>query len=242
MYKCLVVDDEPLARDLMVNFLEKTPLVSRIDTCQSALEAGQMLKNNEFDIILLDINMPDLSGTDFAKSLSNPPKIIFTTAYKEYSLDGFEIGAVDYLLKPITFDRFYKAINKTFNLLELEKAASGNFNAGSEEGGEAEDNFLVIKSKHELLRIDIRQILYVESLHKYVKIVTAKEEVTTLMALTAFEKMVADRPFYRCHRSFIVNLTKVDKISGNFAISGTHEVPISKPSKADFIDKLGKLI
>jgi DNA-binding LytR/AlgR family response regulator len=236
VYKCLIVDDETLARILIRTHLLQIPELEVVHECSSAIETDKYLKKHKVDLVFLDIQMQHLSGIDFLKSLQNPPKVIFTTAYSEFALDGYELNIVDYLLKPITFERFYKAATRALELLNLEN--------DTKDATEATfvDKSIVIKSSHQHIKILLTDILYIEGLHKYVKIVTEKKNYTTLIALTAMEEELSNQVFYRCHRSFIVNLSKVELIDGNLAIIGTHKVPISKLNKQEFLAKLGKKI
>ena len=236
IYKCAIVDDETLARTLIRTHLMQIPELEIVYECSSALEAGNYLKTNKVDLLFLDIQMQHLSGIDFLRSLQNPPKVIFTTAYSEFALDGYELNIIDYLLKPITFERFYKAVTKALELLKLENE--------SKDAAEASviDQSIVIKSSHQHIKILLSDILFIEGLHKYVKIVTEKKTYTTLIALTTMEEELSKQLFYRCHRSFIVNLSKVELIDGNLAIIGTHKIPISKLNKQELLAKLGKKI
>jgi DNA-binding LytR/AlgR family response regulator len=236
IYKCLIVDDETLARILIRTHLLQIPELEVVHECSSAIEADQYLKTHKVDLLFLDIQMQHLSGIDFLKSLENPPKVIFTTAYSEFALDGYELNVVDYLLKPITFERFYKAAHKALELLNLENE--------NKEVDEATfiDKSIVIKSSYQHIKILLTDILFIEGLHKYVKIVTEKKNYTTLITLSAMEEELPVQQFYRCHRSFIVNLSKVELIDGNQAIIGTHKIPISKLNKQEFLTKLGKKI
>lgn len=235
-YSCLIIDDEALARQLIENHLSKFLNIEIIASYNSAIEASNYLKEHTVDLIFLDIQMPKLSGIEFLKSLIAPPKTIFTTAYSEFALDGYELNVIDYLLKPITFERFEKAINKVIEILNLENEQTESSTANIEETS------LVIKSSHQLIKIDISDIIYIEGLHKYIKIITKKKTYTTLFSLTAIEKELSASMFYRCHRSFIINLSKLKLIDGHQALIDNNKIPISKTNKAELITKMGKLI
>jgi DNA-binding LytR/AlgR family response regulator len=235
-FKCLIVDDESLARQLIQAHLDQIPSLEAVHSCSSAIEADQYLKSNKVDLIFLDIHMPQLSGIDFLKSLQNPPKVILTTAHSEFALEGYELNVVDYLLKPVTFERFYKAVSKAIEILNLEKEIKESSSAS------VEGKSILIKSSHQLIKIELSDILYIEGLHKYVKIVTLKKNYTTLIGLTEMENELPSPLFYRCHRSFIVNLSKIEMIEGNQAVIGVNKVPISKTNKSELIEKLGKQI
>ncbi len=234
-YKCLIVDDEPLARKLIQTHIDNIPELSVIKECASAIEATQYLKTNTIDLMFLDIQMPNLLGIDFIKSLQNPPKTILTTAYSEFALEGYELNIIDYLLKPITFDRFYKAVLKTIEILELEQKNDSPI-------AELDNQNILIKSKHQLIKIQFSDILYIESMHKYIKIITSQNTYTTLYSLSAIEQELPKDLFYRCQRSFVVNLNKVELIDSNRAVIQGHNIPIGKNNKAELIRKLGKKI
>lgn len=236
LYKCLIVDDETLARQLIQTHLKQFQNIEIIQSFSSSIEAKEYLKSNNVDLIFLDIQMPKLTGIDLLKSLANPPKVIFTTAYSEFALEGYELNVIDYLLKPITFERFEKAVNKVIEILNLENITIPSGSA------EVKEKSIVIKSSHQLIKIDIADILYIEALHKYIKIVTAEKNYTTLFSMNAIEHEIPSNLFYRCHRSFIVNLDKVKLIDGNQAIIDKHKIPISKLNKTELIVKLGKTL
>lgn len=235
-YSCLIIDDEALARQLIQNHLSKFPNIEIIQNFGSAVEAAAFFKNNTVDLLFLDIQMPKLSGIDFLKSLINPPKVIFTTAYSEFALEGYELNVIDYILKPITFERFEKAVNKVVEILNLEN------NFVEKSTTKIEETSIVIKSSHQLIKIEIADIIYIEGLHKYIKIVTKDKTYTTLFSLTAIENELPNSQFYRCHRSFIINLTKLKLIDGHQAILENMKVPISKTNKAELVTKMGKQI
>jgi DNA-binding LytR/AlgR family response regulator len=233
-YKCIVVDDEALARMLIETHLLQVPDLELVCSCSSAIEASEYLRTNKIDLIFLDIQMPGLTGMEFLKSVVDPPKVIFTTAYSEFALDGYELNVIDYLLKPIVFDRFLKAANKAIRVLNLESQVSEPATVSVGEKS------MVIKSSHQLVKIDMEDILYVEGLHKYVKIVTRQKNFTTLFGLTKMEHVLPNDKFYRCHRSFIINLGKVSLIDGNEAVIENVRVPVSRNNKEELVDKLGK--
>ncbi len=235
-YTCIIVDDEPLARQLLETHITDIAVLELIATFSSAIEANQFLNSNSVDFIFLDIQMPKLTGIDFLKALQSPPKVIFTTAYSEFALEGYELNVIDYLLKPITFERFCKATNKVIEILNLENEVKLIENV------ELKENSILIKSSHQLIKIDLSTILYIEGLHKYIKIVTTDKKHTTLYSMTAVEADLPPDFFYRCHRSFIVNLRKVELIDGNLAVIGANKIPISINNKSELIQKLGKKI
>lgn len=233
-YKCLIVDDEVLARQLIRTHLAQMPDFELAGECASATEAEQYLKSNKVDLMFLDIQMPESTGIDLLRSLEHPPKVIFTTAYSEFALEGYELNVLDYLLKPIIFERFAKAISKAREILRIEKEIKESSSA------QLEEKSILIRSSHQLIRVELADILYIEGLHKYVKIITKEKTHITLFAISAMENKLPARYFYRCHRSFIINLSKVDKIEGTHVIIGAHTLPVSKANKALLIEKLGK--
>ncbi|MDH4472764.1 MAG: LytTR family DNA-binding domain-containing protein [Fluviicola sp.] len=235
-YTCLIVDDEAIARQLIQRHLLQFPSIEVAQSVGSAIEANDYLKTHEVDLLFLDIHMPKLSGLDFLKSLSNPPKVIFTTAYSEFALEGFELNVIDYLLKPITIERFTKAVTKVLEIFKLENQIKEPSSVNST------NTSIVIKSSHQLIKVDLCDILYIEGLHKYVKIITNDKKYTSLIGLTAFEKELVTETFYRCHRSYIINLEKIKLIDGNQVMIGSFNIPISKNNRAELIAKMGKKI
>lgn len=235
-FNCLIIDDEALARQLIQAHLKKIGEFENIYSCSSTIEAEQYLNKCKIDLIFLDIQLQQYSGIDFLKSLKNPPKVIFATAYAEFALEGYELNVVDYLLKPITFERFNKATKKAIEILNIE-------NDNSEPSQTSFiDHSIIIKSSHQHIKILLSDILFIEGLHKYIKIVTLKANYTTLIGITAIEKELPQQLFYRCHRSFIINLSKVEFLNGNLAIIKQYNVPISKLNKHEMLTKMGKQI
>lgn len=232
-YTCIIVDDETLAQDLISTHISEISEVEVKGKFHNPVDAQGFLELNNIDIVFLDIEMPNMNGLEFIRSLSSSPKIILTTAYAEFALDGFALNVVDYLLKPIVFDRFENATRKAIHLLNLEQQSEKTET-------NVESNSIVIKSNHELIKINLEDIIYVEGLHKYIKIVTSQGKYTTLFGLTAMYDELPKMTFFRCHRSFILNINRVEKISQNDAIMGQYNVPISKGNKPLLLEKLGK--
>lgn len=234
-YKCVAVEDESLALDLLENHIQQIEELELIGKFQNPIEAKNFIDSNEVDLIFLDIEMPGMSGIDLIKSLSSNPQIVLITAYDEFALDGYELNVSDYVLKPLRFDRFQKAVNKVLNNLQTIDQLQNVHPS-------IENESVLIKSSHEIVKVNLADILYVEGLHKYVKIVTKKGKYTTLYGLSAFYEHLPKHLFFRCHRSFIVNKSKVLKISGGNAVLEDCSVPISKSQKQGFIEFLGKLL
>ncbi len=219
---CLIVDDEPLAVQLLENHIEQMPMLHLEGSCSNAMEALQFIESHSVDLILLDIQMPMLSGVDFLKSIKNPPKVIFTTAFREYALTGYELDIVDYLLKPITFDRFFKAINKYIKLTDNQ--LNKNINSALENETDSK-SYIFVNVNKKYVKILFEDICYVESLKDYIKIHLGDEEVLTKEKISDFEdKLPAN--FKRIHRSFIVNKEKITAFTAQDVEIGKQEIPI----------------
>ena len=232
--KCIAIDDEPLALKQISAYIEKTPFLECVALCNSAFDAMDFLANNDVDLMFVDINMPDLNGMDFVKSLVEKPQVIFTTAYSEYALEGFQVDALDYILKPISYDIFLKAATKAKNWFDL--------NQKQPEIIQTTSDYLFVKSEYKLIRILLSDIKYIESANEYIQIhLTNEEPVTTLIRLKAMEEQLPKNKFMRVHRSFIVNLDQVKVIERNRIIFD-HKIyiPIGdqyKEAFQSFIDK-----
>lgn len=209
MINVLIVDDEPLAQDVLETYVEKLPDLNLVGKCSNAIEANDMLKKEQVDLMLLDIQMPQLTGIDFLKTLRNPPKVIFTTAFPNYALDGFELNAVDYLLKPISLDRFIKAINKVVEMTgHKTEDTSSNTTEQSQE-------YTFVKADKKLVKVNFSDILYIEGLKDYVIIRMSENRVITLQTMKSLESKLPSHMFKRIHRSYIINLNKINAIVGN---------------------------
>jgi len=196
--QCLIVDDEPLARDVLRRYVAKLPYLYLAGECSNAIDAFSFLQRQTVDLIFLDIRMPELLGTEFVLSLRQAPKIIFTTAYKEYALDGFELDAVDYLLKPIRFERFLRAVNKTFPGKSSEEVL-----VEKAEENKSTPNFIYLRIDRKLVKIILSDILYFESDRDYVKVYTTEKRLVTRQTIGSIEAMLNPAEFIRIHRSFI---------------------------------------
>lgn len=216
--KCLLVDDEPLAREGLTNYIQKVPFLELVDACSNAFEAIQQLEIHPVDLLFLDIQMPDLNGIEFVKAVRQLPAVIFTTAHREYAVEGFELNAVDYLLKPFSFDRFLKAVQKVKAQIPQEI-----FNEPL-----PADNHIFIKADGQLIRIQLHDILYIEANKDYVFIYTTTARYMTLLSLKQLEERLPPDQFLRVHRSFLVALAKVSKIEGNLLHVHTHKIPVSR--------------
>ena len=227
--QCIAIDDEPLAVKKIAGYIQKIPFLELVAECRSAFEAMKALSENSIQLIFVDINMPDLSGMEFVKTLTDKPYIVFTTAYSEYAVEGFQVEAVDYLLKPITFYNFLKAANKVKKLIELTKN-------NQKESVKTTANHLFVKSEYKLIQIELDDIKYIESQHEYIKIhlINSKPVMTQLSLKSIEEQLPSDR-FMRIHRSYIVNLKKVSVIERNrIVFDGKVYIPISEQYKEKF--------
>lgn len=232
---CVIVDDEPVARDILTSYVAKIPSLELIATCKNAMEAFEVSNTQNIDIFFLDINMPDISGLSLAKSINQKSKIIFTTAYREYAVDGFDLQAVDYLLKPISFDRFLQAINKLFHQnskVSLEISSEENL---------VKNDFIFVRSDRKMLKINFDELLYVESLSDYIKLHLKDKVITTRETISNIETKLPAKNFLRIHRSFIVNLKKATSYTNEFVEIGKNAIPISRTYKENVLKKLTEI-
>jgi len=223
-YRCLIVDDEELARELIATYVEQLENFCVVGACANAIEARQMLQEKGIDLLFLDIEMPLLKGTEFLKALSQPPKVIFTTAYRDYAVEGFNLNAIDYLVKPIEFDRFYQAIDKFLSW----KSPTGEISG---------ETFLFVKHNKKNIRIELDELLYVESLRDYILLHCTNRKIKVKMPLSQFEKEL-DHRFLRLHRSFIVNSSKITAFTKQDVEIGQVEIPIGQYYKEAVLDRL----
>jgi len=232
MIKCIAIDDEKLALDLIEDDILKVPFLQLVKKCRSGIDALDLLQAEKIDLLFLDIQMPDISGIQFLKSLTHKPLVIFTTAYEKYAMEGFELDVVDYLLKPYSFERFLKAVNKAQEYLAiLEK----NKTVPAAEEISFSSKFIFVKSDYKLVKIEIAEIQYIESLKDYVKIVVGEKPVVTLSSMKSIEEKLVAPDFIRVHRSFMVNLRKIRYIHRNFVMVGDKEIPIGDNYKENFL-------
>ncbi|SFF01417.1 two component transcriptional regulator, LytTR family [Chitinophaga sp. CF118] len=230
---CLIVDDEPIARDIIKNYCGHLEHLNVIASCGNALEAKAVLQAQAVDVMFLDINMPVMDGISFVKTMRNPPQIIFTTAYKEYAVDAFDLAACDYLLKPFSFDRFIIAVDKA-----LEKLNGNQPKVVSESSKPAED-FIFIKTDGKIYKIYHDDLLYAEAQGNYTKIVTTTSILLPKMPFSNFEELLPGSLFLRSHRSFIINKSKIGHIEGNRVFINNTEIPIGTNYKEILLKELG---
>ncbi|MEO1516466.1 MAG: LytTR family DNA-binding domain-containing protein [Bacteroidota bacterium] len=240
MINVIIVDDEPLALDVLETYIEKIPQLKLIQRCNNALEANDALKNNEIDLMFLDIQMPQLTGIDFLKTLSRPPMVVFTTAYANYAIEGFELNAIDYLLKPISLERFMKAVNKAEEQLELQRKDSPAASSGEEENAD----FIFVKADKKLVKIKYSDIIYIEGLKDYVIIRTETGRVITLQTMKSLESKLPVNIFKRIHRSYIVGIDKIQAVEGNMIEivekNQAKHLPIGKNYREELLDIINR--
>lgn len=215
---CIIIDDEPSSQNVLKSFIHKIEYLDLKHTANNALEALKFLKNNTVDLLFLDINMPQLSGVSFYKSLQNPPKVIFTTAYSEYALEGFNLAATDYLLKPFSFERFVQAVTKIKNLKD-----------------KSVEN-IILKSDKKFHQIKINDILYIESLGDYIKVYLGDKMLVVYKTLKSIFSELPSTIFKQVHKSFLVNTNKIDYIEGNMVIIDSNKIPLGQKFKKEFLD------
>jgi len=237
MLKCLIIDDEPLAQNVLENYLSRVDTLELVQKCNTAFEAMNLMRKTQIDLIFLDINMPEMSGLEMLKTLRNPPKVILTTAYSEYALVSYEFGVVDYLLKPISFERFFQAVNKVLeNLGENEIKTPENPKIEEK----IPNNFVFLKSDKKLYKVFYDDILYLEGYGNYVKVFTTEKMILVLEKLSELEQQLPSEKFVRVHKSYVVSITHIKIIEGNMISIGQAQVPIGESYKAGFEAVLGK--
>jgi DNA-binding LytR/AlgR family response regulator len=228
---CIIVDDEPIAREILDTHLQKVDFVNVLKTCKNAVEAFNAIGSEQVDLIFLDINMPDISGLSFAKSINKNIKIIFTTAYREYAVDGFDLQAVDYLLKPISFERLLKAIDKFTDENTTVKLDS------TPELQEKND-FIFVRSDRKMIKINFSEINYIESLSDYIKIHLSDKTIVTRETISNIETKLPTSDFLRTHRSFIVSISKIESFTNELLEVNKKAIPISRTYKTEVLNKL----
>lgn len=232
MINCVIIDDEPLARENIANYVENVAFLKLVGQGSNPLELNELLKNTKVDLIFLDIQMPVINGIDFLKITPNLPKVILTTAYPSYALEGFDLDVLDYLLKPITFNRFLKAVNKASEFLQLEQV-----NDRPTESNE-ENSYFFIKCDHKYEKIYIEDVLYVQALQNYVTICTEEKKYVSLLPLKNVEQNLMDRNFIRVHKSYIVNINKINNLESHELTIGTSVIPISRNYRKEVKDRI----
>jgi len=229
MIHCIIIDDEPLARRGLKEYIADVNFLHLSGEFENPLNAMDMLTRQEIDLIFLDIQMPKITGLEFMKTMSNMPMVILTTAYPQYALEGFELNVIDYLLKPFSFERFWKAIVKSKTQLESKKQTPEST---------SDDSYFFIKADNKLVRIHYDEILFVEALQNYVAVHTQDRKLISYLTFKSVEDHLPPERFLKIHKSFIVSLSKIDSIEGNELRIGTHYLPISRSSKEEVMEKI----
>jgi len=227
---CIIVDDESIARDILASHLSKIANITVVESCNNAIEAFNIISNNSIDLIFLDINMPEISGISFAKSINKDSKIIFTTAYREYAVDGFELQAVDYLLKPISFERLLKAVNLFFEVYSDSEVPDTN--------EDVSNDFTFVRSDRKMIKINFKEIVYIESLGDYVKFHFNEKVITSRDTISAIEAKLPKGSFIRIHRSFIVAMSQITSFTNEHITIKNKALPISRSYKKNVLELL----
>ncbi len=222
--KCIVVDDEPLAIEIIETYIERIPYLTLEHSFTNGIEALQYLKENRTDLMFLDIQMPDLTGIQLMKILTTPPLVVFTTAYDNYALKSYEVEAVDYLLKPIDFERFVRAAEKVWKRIENKSSCSGI----SIDNNEKRESFIFIKTEYRIQRVEKDEILYIEGMKNYLRIVTRTGKYMTLQSFRNIQMLLPEHTFVRVHKSYLVALDKIDSIERGRIKIGAQIIPIGE--------------
>nr|WP_315195502.1 LytTR family DNA-binding domain-containing protein [uncultured Flavobacterium sp.] len=234
--KCVIIDDEPLAVDLLVEFVGRVDSLELVTTFTNAIDAISIINQSEIDLIFLDIEMPHFSGIDFINAIEKKPLIIFTTAYSNYAVEGFNLGAVDYLVKPIPFNRFLKAVLRAQQILAPKSLPIPNQITSAPE---IEHDFMFVRAEYENVKINFSDILFIEGLKDYVKIYTSDNKYTlTLISLIKLENLLSSKGFARIHRSYIINIKHIKSIQKNKVLIAEKRIPISESYKTSFFEKI----
>lgn len=228
--RCLLVDDEPPALDILRSYVKNTPMLESVGECNHAVGAFEFMQDKKVDLLFLDINLPKLSGTNFVKALKIPPKVIFTTAHKDFAVDGFELGAVDYLLKPFSLERFWKAVQRAISSDDISTLNTHTI---------TNDRFLYFRADRKMVKVMVDEILYVESLKDYVKIFLPGRQIITKQTISSVEEMLPEENFVRIHRSFIASKNKIESYSQNSVFIGKSELPVGPLYRQAFLHQIG---
>jgi DNA-binding LytR/AlgR family response regulator len=225
---CLIIDDEPVARSGMEEYVNEVDFLNLIGKCENPLKAASYLNDHKIDLLLLDIHMPKLSGIEFLKTLKDPPMAIFTTAYSEYALEGYSLDIIDYLMKPVSFDRFLRAVQKASDFYALKHKAKA-----------VDQEYFFIKCDSKYERINFSELLFIESLQNYVVIHTGERKYITYLTLSAVEEQLPQQQFMKIHKSYLIALNKVKAIEGNeVVLQNNHHIPISRALKDEVMNRI----
>lgn len=223
--ECVLVDDEPMAREILASYIDKVPNLDLISSFENATDALVFMQESQVDLYFLDINMPEITGLSLAKIINDKAKIIFTTAYRDYAVDGFNLNVIDYLLKPFAFDRFLQAIEKV----------------DDSKTSKSETDFMFVRANRKMVKVDFNDILFIESLSDYVKIITSKNVLVTRETISNLEEKLNDKNFLRIHRSYIVSINKLTSYTNEFAEIENKALPISRSYKESVLQKLAHI-
>jgi len=229
--KCIIVDDEPLGIEILESYVKRMPDMDLIGKCNNALEASEFLKNHKVDLMFLDIQMPEITGLEFMRSIANPPLVVFCTAYPDFAVEGFELNAIDYLLKPVGFDRFSKTIERAREYISMKKN-------DTVEAPDLENDHIFIKSNQKQVKLSYDQIMYVEAFADYVKLYTPEKRYITLQTMKNMEQKLPKEKFIRVHRSFIVGIKYINTFNSSELEIGSVKIPVGKNYKDEFLLKL----
>lgn len=232
--KVIIVEDEHLAAEGLKSYVAEIEFLELIAYCENALQANKIISEQAIDLIFLDIQMPKLTGIDFLRSLSKPPMVIFTTAYPNYALQGYELDVIDYLVKPYPFDRFLKAVNKAKDRFLLEQSSS------AEPSQTDKTDYFFVKTDQKLEKVITNDIYFVKAMENYVVIYSSNQKIMSLMTMKSMEEKLPTNQFLRIHKSYIVNINKIESLEGNFLNVKSHQLPISRQKKQEVLDKIIK--
>ncbi|GAA4924155.1 LytTR family DNA-binding domain-containing protein [Mucilaginibacter defluvii] len=236
MIRCLVVDDEPLALNILEDYIAKMPFLQLVKATTNPIEALTLVQSGEADLVFLDVQMPELTGIQFLKIANGKAKVILTTAYPQYALEGYELDVVDYLLKPIAFDRFYKAVQKAQGIINPAAATSTPVPAAApvQQQPDFLSDFIFVKTEHKIQKLYLHDILFIEGLKDYISIFTTNERIITLQNMKKMEDALPEKHFIRVHRSYIVSLDKIDSIERSRIFIGDKIIPVGDTYRDDF--------
>ena len=227
---CLVIDDEPPARDILKKYIASVDLLQLAGECSNAVETLSFLQSNSVDLLFLDIKMPHILGTSFLRTLKNPPKVIFTTAYRKYAVEGFDLNAVDFLLKPVSFERFLQAVNK---VMQMNIHVAGNTNPLSESLPDQSHPFLYFRADRKMVKVFLEDILFIESLKDYIKVVTTNKIIVSKQSISSLDEMLPKDAFVRVHRSYVIAINKIDSYNTDTIEIAKKEIPIGRLFRHD---------
>lgn len=234
--RCLVVDDEPLARQLIESYIHRVDGLTLVRSCSNAIEAFTIIQQQQVDLVFLDIQMPQITGIDLLKTLKQRPRIILTTAYREYAVDAYDLDVTDYLLKPILFERFLRSISKIYQLKQPNELVSEEISKWPT----YEESYTYLKEDREMVKVFLKDILYIESLRDYVRVKTTSKQIVTYQKISYLEQKLPEGKFIRVHRSFIIALDKVSAFSSTSVKINTHDIPIGRNYKSQALNALNK--